>query len=399
MSTYTLSAGTVISVTSGSPTGQYIVEGGTLAIGSGGVTSGVQVKTGVENVLAGGQANGNIVSGGLETIHSGGIASGAVVSGKGRQVLLRGGRSIADVIKKGGQEVVNAGGIASSSVVSNGGKLVIDGGAHASGLKVLNSGTVDLAGGIFTGTIANGGIEAVTSAANHRVYKGLKVSNGVTLTVSSGGKTSGTTIEASGVEIVGRGGAESHVSVMSGGEIVFAGGTAAVATYSGSTIGLASGTRINGRTIGNGVTLVVSSGASANSTSLGTGATEIVEIGGSIGGTTRMGAQSTLDVVKTTANVTSLTVSGFGKNNTIELAAFTQAQPSWQYTPMVGSPTPQGVLSITAESHTTSIHLFGQYVAAGFRINDIAQNVYITYSPPVAEVGADIAAGHHLTGR
>jgi autotransporter passenger strand-loop-strand repeat protein len=263
---------------------------------------------------------------------------------------------------------------------------------------VLKGGTVDLAGGMFTGTVANGGIEAVTSAANHRVYKGLMVAKGVTLTVLSGGRTSGTVISSGGIEVVGRGGVESGASVMSGGEIVLANSTASITAHSGSTIGIASRTTITGLRVSKGVTLVVSSGGTANSANLLSGATEFVDFGGHISGTTRMAANTKLNVETGNAN-SALTVSGFGKNNTIELGEFTQAQPSWQYTPMSGSPTPQGVLTITAESHTTSIHLFGQYVAAGFRINDIAQNVYITYSPPVAEVGADIAAGHHLTGR
>jgi autotransporter passenger strand-loop-strand repeat protein len=343
MSTIIVSSGKVTSVTSATPAGQYIVEGGTLVIGKGGVTSGVELKTGSESVLASGKTYGDVVSGGSETIRKGGIASGAAVSGKGEQILSSGGTSTASIIKKGGQEIVNAGGIASGSLVSNGGKLVVDGGAHVTGLKVTSGGTVDLAGGTFTGTVASGGIEAVTAAANHIVYKGLKVSSGVTLTVSSGGKTSATVISA-------------------------------------------------------GATMIVSSGGTANATTLGAGAVETVEAGGSIGGTTKLGAQSVLDIVVAT-NVTSLTVSGFGNENKIELDGFTISQPSVQYAPIVGSPTPQGILTITAESHTASIHLFGQYVAAGFHVNGVQQNITVTYAPPVAAVATDFAVGHHMTGR
>jgi autotransporter passenger strand-loop-strand repeat protein len=263
---------------------------------------------------------------------------------------------------------------------------------------VLSGGTVDLAGGVFSGTIASGGSEAVAFAANRPVYRDLTVSNGVTLTVSSGGKTSGTDIRAGGVEIVGSGAAERQASVMSGGEIVLAGGTAAINALSGSTIGVASGVRIDGETIGSGVTLVVSSGALARSTTLGSGATEFVGVGGLIRGTTTMGADTTLDVVTALAN-SPLTVSGFSNGDMIVLASFTQAEPTFQYAPTVGAARPQGVLTVTGDSRTISIQLFGQYAAAGFRVDDVAQNVMITYSPPAAEGPADIAAAYHPTGR
>ena len=92
-------------------------------------------------------------------------------------------------------------------------------------------------------------------------------------------------------------------------------------------------------------------------------------------------------------NSTSLTVSGFG-GNTIELAGFTNSQPSFQYVPSVGGP-PGGTLTITAASRTASIQLFGQYVAAGFHVTGVQQNIYVTYTSPSAHAPPDIAGGHH----
>jgi hypothetical protein len=56
------------------------------------------------------------------------------------------------------------------------------------------------------------------------------------------------------------------------------------------------------------------------------------------------------------------------------------------------------VLTITAAGHNASIHLFGQYVAAGFHVTGSAQNVMVTYTNPSGHLPADTALAHNPIG-
>ena len=44
---------------------------------------------------------------------------------------------------------------------------------------------------------------------------------------------------------------------------------------------------------------------------------------------------------------------------------------------------------------TASIHVFGQYVAAGFHVLDQGTSVIVTYVAPPADTGPDLATGGH----
>jgi fibronectin-binding autotransporter adhesin len=313
------------------------------------------VSSGHHLTLTKGKVGSSIeLKGGQLIISSGGTAVGTTIL-TGLELVSRGGKSSQSQIS-GGSQIVYSGGIASGATVS----------VH--GTEVLSSGGTSIAT-----TIKNGGTEIVDA---HGIASGTVVSNGGVLVDHAGAVVSG-------------------LKVLRGGTIDLAGGAFNGTIAGGGIEVVTAGTTISGQTISAGVALVVSSGASAKSTTLGTGATETVEFGGTVAGTTKMGARSTLDVIVAT-NSTALTVSGFG-GNTIELAGFTISQPSFQYTPAVGGAA-GGVLTITAESRTASIHLFGQYVAAGFHVTGVSQNIFVTYSKPSGEVPADIVAGHHLTG-
>jgi len=106
------------------------------------------------------------------------------------------------------------------------------------------------------------------------------------MTVSGGGKASGTTVNSGGFEFVSSGGTDSRAIVNSGGQIVVRGGTDISATVNdGGFLTLSGGTSISASLVGSdgsngGGHETVSSGGTASGTTLSASAVLVVSSGG-----------------------------------------------------------------------------------------------------------------------
>ena len=178
-----------------------------------GLASGATIVTGSQVVEAGGVASATIISGGTETVSSGGTDDGAKISG-GTQ-LDYGMASGATIVT--GSQVVETGGTASGTTVSSGGTL-----------DVLSGGLADPT------TILSGGTEIVSAGGTD---DGAKISGGTQLDY---GLASGATI-VTGSQVVEAGGTASGTIISGGTQLVDAGGSAAATTISGGTFEIASG--------------------------------------------------------------------------------------------------------------------------------------------------------------
>ena len=153
----TVSSGQTSAVSSGSPSGGWVVlSGGTLNVVSGGFISGAIVDGGLDNVLLGGTAIDTIVNnGGEENIHSGGVATGSIVS-RGGDELINSLGGISGVTVEGGTLELAAGSIVSGGIAfaGTGGTVKIDGTVMPTSANVISGfvpgNTIDLAGVSFT---------------------------------------------------------------------------------------------------------------------------------------------------------------------------------------------------------------------------------------------------------
>ena len=351
-----ISGGTEIVSAGGTDDGAKISGGTQLDYG---LASGATIVTGSQVVEAGGIASGTIISGGTETVSSGGTDDGAKISG-GTQ-LDYGLASGATIVT--GSQVVEAGGVASATIISGGTEIVSAGGTDdgakisggtqldyglASGATIFTGSQVVEAGGIASGTIISGGTEIVSSGGTD---DGAKISGGTQLdyglasgativtgsqVVEAGGTASGTTVSSGGTLDVLSGGLADPTTILSGGtEIVSAGGSDDGAKISGGTqldYGLASGaTIVTGSqvveaggtasgTIISGGTQLVDAGGSAAATTISGGTFEIASGGSAVGAISFAGTGGSLKIDGT---VPSTVISGFAYGDVIDLAAVT----------------------------------------------------------------------------
>jgi autotransporter passenger strand-loop-strand repeat protein len=346
----TVGSGQTSAVSSGSPSGGWIVDsGGTLNVLSGGFISGAIDSGGILDVMAGGTALATTVSsGGTEYVF--GLDISGTVSSGGTQVLS-GGTASATALLGGNTadafEYVSSGGLAIGTVASAG-DAIISAGGTASGTIVLSTGYQGIySGGTAIGTVVSGGAEYVFSGgiASSTLVKPIGIQageqivrGGVTvstvldgsafpsvgaLQIVDSGTASATIISSGGTQqvdsagtaisaIVSKGGAQvigftpiagQHPVAM--GTVVSSGGTEYVSsggTASGTTVSIggvqlvfSAGSAV-ATTIGAGGQETVSSGGTASGTLIGSGGTEFVSSGGTAVGVAFGGSAATLDI-------------------------------------------------------------------------------------------------------
>ncbi len=274
------SGGLVVLQTGATLTGGSIAAGGELLILSGSLVQGVSAAPG-STVLSTGVA---IISGATLVSASSGTLSGAVVSAGGSGYVLSGGTAVRADLLYGAALEVQSGGVASGTYGNNG-VLTIDAGATASNtgytLTVYDYGTTIgdsiAAGNAVSGEIVESGGVALAAQVN--------VQN-ATLTISSGGRTSGTVLsriapEFTGFvqEIVDSGATTTGTSVVTSGFEVVYGTASSVMVSSGGEAFAGSGGTLLSSTVSSGGRQVVYGGTSISAT-VSAGGQEVVSVGG-----------------------------------------------------------------------------------------------------------------------
>ena len=135
----------------------------------------------------------------------------------------------------------------------------------------------------------------------------------------------------------------------------------------------------------------VASGGAASGTVL-SGGGETVAAGGTIGGAvTFAGTGGALSVGGDV--VSGLTISGFVKGDTLDLTDIAVKGASLSF--VENKAGTSGTLTITNAKEKATVTLFGQYVAAGFKLgNDGHGGAAVTYTSATA-AHADLAVVHH----
>jgi autotransporter passenger strand-loop-strand repeat protein len=319
-----VSAGALISATTGTASGftvitgqtEYVFPGGTAdfsfisggheIVTSGGVVSGGVLTAGRE-IVSGGLATGEFADGGFYYVTAGGSANSLTVNENGVAVVWSGGEVTSAVLSMGGGMIVRSGGNIDFTVVSNGGFLNVTGGTVTSttllpdGHESVAGGTVDTGtlvddgffivdvGGIASGTILRGGITTVPVvgeifAPAESVY-GIAVApviSGGSLFIGDGGVASGAVISTSGSELVLSGGQDIGTILDGGSEALgFFGNDVETDFDVLSAGGNATSTMINDRGV-----LIVYDTTSAVDTTVNSGGYQVVSSGGlATGGT------------------------------------------------------------------------------------------------------------------
>jgi autotransporter passenger strand-loop-strand repeat protein len=136
-------------------------------------------------------------------------------------------------------------------------------------------------------------------------------------------------------------------------------------------------------TVSSGGVLLVSSGGSAVGTVL-SGGTETVLSGGVVSGAvTFKGTGDTLSVAGRTP--AALSISGFAKTDTIDLASFAFKGAKLSF--VENNAKTSGILTITDGALKASVTLFGNHVAAGFKLSAAGAGTAITYTSATAAHG------------
>jgi autotransporter passenger strand-loop-strand repeat protein len=199
---------------------------------------------------------------------------------------------------------------------------------------------------------------------------------GVTLVVSSNGTATKPTVAAGGIiSDLGAtvGATVAGTKTVSGTEIVSAHGVASATVVSAGGM------------------LRVSSGGTAVGTVL-SGGVEAVSIGGIVSGAvTFKGTGGGTLIVSGTKGI-AVSVSGFAKTDTIDLASF-KFGAGEKLSFVEDKTKTKGTLTITDGALKATITLFGQYVAAGFKLSAAGAGTAITYTSAAAAHGV-LAGGH-----
>jgi autotransporter passenger strand-loop-strand repeat protein len=167
-----------------------------------------------------------------------------------------------------------------------------------------------------------------------------------------------------------------NVTVGSGGEVVFDGGTVKnlhVASGGIEGVGIAYG--VSGLHVGKGITLTVSALAGATGTTVSNGGAEIVQSYGSATGTSVLSGGT---IVFAGGAVSGLSLSSGATIDLATLAFGSAAKASFVEN---GAHT-AGTLTVTDGALKRTVTLFGQYAAAGFSLSkDAAGGTDIHYAP------------------
>src|SRR6185437_15972084 len=141
-------------------------------------------------------------------------------------------------------------------------------------------------------------------------------------------------------------------------------------------------------TVEDGQRLIVSSGGVAVTETL-RNAAEVVEVGGKIGGTVAFGQHARLTIIGTRPSP--LTASGFGKSDTLDFRSFKPGRAE-TVSFVENAAHTKGVLTIKDGAMKATVTLFGQYVAAGFKIGeDGAGGTALTYAAPTHSAHVELA--------
>jgi autotransporter passenger strand-loop-strand repeat protein len=195
-----VSSGQTSAVSSGSPSGGWIVLSG-----------------GILNVLSSGIISGAIDSGGDDSVFSGGVAVNTTVSSGGFE-YVDGGTTTGTIIDSGGQQqlVYEDAGVAIGTIINSGGLQTLNFNTTASNTTISNGGEQDVFGGSAIGTvIKSGGFENNENSDN-----GTIVDSGGYLEVGNFGTSTNVTISGGLAELIASNG--SFVGAF-GGAITFAG--------------------------------------------------------------------------------------------------------------------------------------------------------------------------------
>ncbi len=308
-----------------------------------------------------------VYRGGLEFIQFEGFAlSGTAYSGEAISVT-GGGRVQDTTISRDGRLIVDSDGATITTVISNGGLEIVNSSGTASGVTVLSGGELAVGGGTLTGVkVAAGGKIFREVLSKDVTSRALVVSSGLFLEVLSGSKAINTTVS-------------------SGSRFIYAGGNASNLTIrKGGIEEVASGISVSGLMVGAGATLVVSSGGKATNTALLQSGTEDLEYGATAGGDVTFSKNAELILGGTSA----VSLRGFGVTDRIDLHLFRSSGIQIASFKENAAKT-QGTLTLVDGSLELSVTLFGQYVAAGFRLTDDgAGGTTISYktSAPASEL-------------
>lgn len=295
------------------------VNSGGNQINSGGVAFDTIVGPGGNQTVDAGRASATILqSGAGQTVSLNGSAVGTIVNGGAIDGTTSGGFTSAAQVSSGGFELVGVGGVSLGTVVSSGGVLGV--GADQYGNVTIITGDRTIVG------VKSGGTETLTAYLNG-IAVGSSVSAGGVLKAYQGGKlismeeqvgdqrtqtqytSSRTVVIVSTNPVYTNPGTADGGEVMSGGLVVFAGGTftghadsGAIEQVGGSatftlqgiseTLSLAGYVVSNNQTVTDGVVETVSSGGVTVGTLVGAGGFELVLAGGMVSKTTVVGGQS-----------------------------------------------------------------------------------------------------------
>jgi autotransporter passenger strand-loop-strand repeat protein len=292
--------------------------------------------------------------------------------------------------------LVNAGAIVSGATVSNGGALIMSGGT-LSGTTIVSSGgdiwnanvasgaTLTLMGGamvVGTPVISAGGTEQIGS--------------GYLLNVSSGQTATGIVVLSGGSEVVSAGGVESGTAISSGGsETVSSGGTArSTVVSSGGSATVLGGGIVSAATIISGGTEFISSGGTVSGATLSGGTLEIASGGTATGSTIGFSAAGGTLILDDSQHFTSAVgvISGFGVPGSLDLSDISyDASNTLGFVEAIGNTS--GTLTVSDGTHTATLTLLGQYVAANFTMQSDGHGGTLITDPPV-DVSSALSQPH-----
>ena len=295
-----------------------IMAGGMTSVYDGGVSFGTQIQFGGTEYLQGtGIASGTVVSDGgtqvlaalkgVETAYSdGAIVSQAVRSGASLDLTLSG--SLIEAVTSNADSTVTVTIYGTGSNTGSQTTVTLSSGTfydqfndlfqspHATSTHVLSGGTLVLAGGSTDGLVVDAGgrivvggyfdlgpgpSQQVTSGnVTGETISAVTITNGVTLTVSSGNATTGTTVLAFGSETILSGATATATTISSGGLGTVSSGAIVSGDVVLGTLTIAGGSSVSG-TVSGGGQIVVAAG-SATATQINTSGSLTVAAGASV---------------------------------------------------------------------------------------------------------------------
>ncbi|MBQ3889419.1 MAG: hypothetical protein II738_06710, partial [Clostridia bacterium] len=210
-----------------------IVKGGTQNVKNGGTSKDTTISAGAQNVEAGASADGAILKGGTQNVKTGATVTNTTVSA-GTQNVENGGTANNTTVNSGGVQAVKNGGVVSGGTVAKGAALVVENGAEVKDTTVEGGWVESPDGDINGGTLKGGEYTVVSGVSVERMTL-----EGGTQFVEAGGRTTSTTIEKNGTQIL-QAGTENNTGGVSE-HITLNGGTITVKDYATAQIDKAEG--------------------------------------------------------------------------------------------------------------------------------------------------------------